>query len=192
MQHFKTTGSPSPKTKTSFRGSWTPAEIFLALEEGKINAPKFAVLCIVESLTRTRGIGCFASYRKLGEKIGVLERQARNIVGDLLEDGFLVKRQSDTGKDVLVTCWHNHKQTVEYLRSLPYREYLKTDHWKKIRKKALKYAEYRCQLCNVKNVELHVHHRTYDNVGCEKPADLTVLCKLHHEQFHGIKEGGAE
>jgi hypothetical protein len=66
---------------------------------------------------------------------------------------------------------------------LPYTEYLKTHHWQMKRKKAMYEAGYRCQLCNSEG-ELHIHHRTYERVGCEKDADLVCLCAPCHKVFH--------
>lgn len=70
---------------------------------------------------------------------------------------------------------------------LSYKEYLETDHWQRIRKESLKLADYACQVCNTSNVELHVHHRSYDNLGGEFLADTIVLCKSCHELFHESK-----
>ena len=70
-------------------------------------------------------------------------------------------------------------------KTLTYKEYLQTNHWKQIRKKALKFAKYRCQLCNSNN-QLHTHHRSYVNLGCEKPKDVIVLCSECHGKFHDI------
>jgi hypothetical protein len=64
-----------------------------------------------------------------------------------------------------------------------YEEYLKTEHWQKERRGALKRAEYRCQVCNTDDTQLEVHHRTYERLGCEKPSDLFVLCESCHELF---------
>lgn len=66
-----------------------------------------------------------------------------------------------------------------------YAEYLTSPSWKMRRDAAVKRAEGRCQLCN-SDANLNVHHRTYENVGREKPTDLTVLCRSCHEKFHGI------
>lgn len=84
------------------------------------------------------------------------------------------------------------KEQITYLRSLPYREYLQSDHWKSVRKKCYRQANYQCSLCDAKNCELHVHHKTYENLGCERWwEECIVLCKECHERHHGIvKEGG--
>jgi hypothetical protein len=71
---------------------------------------------------------------------------------------------------------------VAALRALPYQEYLKTDHWQKERKGALKRAAYACQVCKRANVQLEVHHNTYERLGEELESDLLVLC----EQCHGL------
>lgn len=72
---------------------------------------------------------------------------------------------------------------VTALKSMPYPEYLQTNHWKTIRSKMLKRASFSCQLCNAKGV-LNVHHRTYERRGCEEYSDLIVLCKPCHAKFH--------
>lgn len=64
-----------------------------------------------------------------------------------------------------------------------YAQYLKTPHWATVRDRALAYAEQRCQLC-YSSKDVQVHHRTYDRLGHERPADLTVLCKACHEKHH--------
>ena len=64
-----------------------------------------------------------------------------------------------------------------------YGDYLKTDHWKRLRRAALRYARNRCQVCYGTG-NLHVHHRTYDRRGCELMSDLTVLCDPCHSVFH--------
>jgi 5-methylcytosine-specific restriction endonuclease McrA len=72
---------------------------------------------------------------------------------------------------------------IATLRSMPYSEYLQTDHWKAVRTQALARAHYRCQVCNSTG-RLDVHHRTYDRRGQELPEDLIVLCRSCHETFH--------
>jgi hypothetical protein len=48
---------------------------------------------------------------------------------------------------------------AEYLRSLPYPEYLLTRHWRCCRQKAIERAKGTCQVCNATE-GLNVHHRT--------------------------------
>jgi hypothetical protein len=69
-------------------------------------------------------------------------------------------------------------------RQREYREvYLRSDHWGETRAAALERAEHRCQVCNGAK-QLDVHHRTYERLGEERDADLTVLCRKCHDLFH--------
>jgi 5-methylcytosine-specific restriction endonuclease McrA len=76
---------------------------------------------------------------------------------------------------------------VHALRTMPYRDYLKTDHWQDIRLRALKRAKFLCQLCNTSG-QLHVHHRSYKHRGEEQYAmhDVIVLCAMCHAKHHDI------
>jgi hypothetical protein len=75
---------------------------------------------------------------------------------------------------------------IKRLASLPYGEYLLTEHWKETRKDKLSRVRYRCELCyaNGSGKALHVHHKHYRTRGCEAPWDLTVLCEKCHAKFH--------
>lgn len=79
------------------------------------------------------------------------------------------------------------ENTLSALKSIPYVEYLKTEHWQNLRKRSLKRAGYRCQTCNAKGI-LHVHHRTYVRRGEEELSDLIVLCANCHSTFHNVHE----
>lgn len=72
------------------------------------------------------------------------------------------------------------------LKTMPYKDYLQTSHWKKMRLRALKAAGNRCQLCNTSGL-LDVHHRTYERRGAEHMSDLTVLCRACHTKHHAKK-----
>lgn len=77
---------------------------------------------------------------------------------------------------------------LKELKNMPYSEYLQTPEWQETRKQALKDANYQCALCPATNRVLHVHHRTYERLGEERPEDLTVLCDKCHEKFHTKEE----
>lgn len=77
---------------------------------------------------------------------------------------------------------------LQGLKSMAYRDYLKTPEWNETRKSALYRARYRCQVCNRGETVLDVHHRTYENRGEELPRDLIVLCRGCHETFHEKRE----
>lgn len=76
------------------------------------------------------------------------------------------------------------QENINYLKSLPYKEYLQTEHWKDLRKRMMNRANYSCGMCNSKNVILHVHHKSYKNLGDEDYSDLIVLCEDCHYKFH--------
>jgi hypothetical protein len=68
-------------------------------------------------------------------------------------------------------------------RFMPYSLYLQTPHWQAMRQATWERCGNRCQLCNSQD-GLHVHHRTYENLGRENPEDLIVLCSKCHAKFH--------
>ena len=79
---------------------------------------------------------------------------------------------------------------VGQLKAMPYKEYLQTEEWQKTRQLFLKKADNKCQLCNAEK-QLHVHHRTYENLGEEGENDCIVLCRGCHAKFHDIPAVGA-
>lgn len=74
--------------------------------------------------------------------------------------------------------------SIAQMRGMPYGEYLKTRHWQHFRQEALKFFQHKCQLCNDKIKQLDVHHKTYENLGCETFNDVTVLCNDCHKVHH--------
>jgi len=73
--------------------------------------------------------------------------------------------------------------TFEEANAMPYSEYLETQHWQNVRKRALRRAKYKCQLCN-RDGTLHTHHKTYETLGCEQNDDVIVLCEECHARHH--------
>jgi 5-methylcytosine-specific restriction endonuclease McrA len=76
------------------------------------------------------------------------------------------------------------REREKALKEMSYAEYLASPEWQKRRKKHIKMVGFSCQLCNIKDTTLHVHHRTYRNRGNESYTDLTVLCHNCHDKFH--------
>lgn len=72
---------------------------------------------------------------------------------------------------------------IAVLRRMPYREYLRTQHWARQRTFAQERAGQRCELCG-QDDRLDVHHRSYARVGFEQPDDLIVLCVDCHRDHH--------
>lgn len=75
-----------------------------------------------------------------------------------------------------------------YIKSMNYKDFLKTLYWKTIAEKKKALSKFKCQLCSASGF-LAVHHRTYSNHGYElqNMEDLIVLCNECHEKFHNIK-----
>ena len=66
--------------------------------------------------------------------------------------------------------------------------YLRSPHWQRTRKLALKRAGHRCESCKATG-PLEVHHLTYVRLRQELPEDLRVLCRDCHADVHGIEHG---
>lgn len=73
------------------------------------------------------------------------------------------------------------------LRSLPYAEYLETEHWKLVRHSALNRIGHACQVCKSRG-DLHVHHNSYERRGEELESDVIVLCADCHALFHANRK----
>lgn len=72
----------------------------------------------------------------------------------------------------------------DLLKKLDYEEYLHSDWWIVIRALSKKRSRNMCALCSSPE-HLNVHHRSYKNLGKEKPEDVIVLCQDCHEKHHG-------
>lgn len=79
---------------------------------------------------------------------------------------------------------HEPVDEIDRLARMPYKAYLRSEHWQKVRADALERAEHRCQICNRAD-RLEVHHRDYKRRGCERAADVVVLCAICHSRHHG-------
>lgn len=76
------------------------------------------------------------------------------------------------------------KKRLAKLRAMPYHLYLRTPEWRRARAAALLRSGYACSLDVNHTERLEVHHRTYENLGAERPVDLLVLCHACHELHH--------
>jgi hypothetical protein len=72
---------------------------------------------------------------------------------------------------------------AEY-RARPYAERRQTKEWTAIKRQILRRDRYRCRLCGRDDLQLHVHHCTYDNYAQERLEDLITLCSACHHNFH--------
>jgi hypothetical protein len=119
----------------------------------------------------------FRSMADLTEDSGISIDSVKRGMIELVKGKFIYKTKGYTGKSNEYKILDFKKQWINY------KEYLKSEEWKKKSKKALIRANFRCQLCNKKD-EIHIHHRTYENLGNEKESDLIALCKGCHKKFH--------
>jgi len=75
------------------------------------------------------------------------------------------------------------------LKNMPYNEYLKTEHWQRVKKEVKIKCWGKCVLCN-KEDNLHYHHRSYSSRGglWTEPNDVFILCADCHNLFHKNKK----
>lgn len=77
------------------------------------------------------------------------------------------------------------KRKKSVLQTMPYKAFLKTDYWQKVREAKFAQVGRKCQICGCAE-GLEVHHRHYKyrgrelhHLGC-----LMVLCRKHHQMMH--------
>lgn len=77
---------------------------------------------------------------------------------------------------------------MKKLKRMPYREYLRTQHWALAQSAVLKRDHNKCADCGDSNKEkaIEVHHITYIRRGKENLEDLMTLCKDCHNERHFI------
>jgi len=65
-----------------------------------------------------------------------------------------------------------------------YREFLKSETWKKKKRQAKYWHGNRCAICRSKKI--HIHHKTYKNGwgNEDQKYHLIPLCKTHHTEVH--------
>ncbi len=67
-----------------------------------------------------------------------------------------------------------------------YQEYLKSDHWRNLRRIVFERDGHKCSRCPFR-VLLHVHHTIYRaRFEDTQPEDLIILCKKCHLAEHGM------
>ena len=71
---------------------------------------------------------------------------------------------------------------IHCLRLMPYEQYLRTDHWREVRRAILRRDRFQCR-CGGAAIDVH-HNLGYKNKGFELPADLLSQCRPCHTTFH--------
>lgn len=75
---------------------------------------------------------------------------------------------------------------IQKLKNMPYKSYLQTPHWKRVRRAAYGKFGRVCFACGTEEKTIHVHHLSYKNRGQENMDDLMLLCKDCHKMVHEV------
>jgi hypothetical protein len=99
-------------------------------------------------------------------------------------------------KDLADVAWRDFPLQIKWhgwgalaLREIAredYATYLRTNHWKAVRRWRTAIARHRCEVDPNHTGQLDVHHKTYLHLGCEPPEDLDVLCHDCHQAQHQL------
>lgn len=74
------------------------------------------------------------------------------------------------------------------INTLQYNQYMNSYQWEVTKKKYYSRHGKECRACKT-NLDLHVHHLSYDKLGAEEDTDLVCLCQKCHNYVHRyIKE----
>jgi 5-methylcytosine-specific restriction endonuclease McrA len=107
-----------------------------------------------------------------------------------------------SGPKDTVRSWRKRKLRRARLHALglqmdQYEKYLETAHWQGFRKLVLteqlkRIGRNECERCPPQpnsegegDVELHVHHLTYERLGRELIEDVQIICRECHDREHG-------
>ena len=75
-----------------------------------------------------------------------------------------------------------------------YREYLKSDEWRRLAMKRMQIDDFTCQMCGCKGTTvnpLETHHLSYHHLYHEESRvyeDLITVCRCCHKQYHKAME----
>lgn len=87
------------------------------------------------------------------------------------------------------TEWNLTDLTLKLnMNKVQYREYLKSDHWKHLRRSKLKHKT-RCGICGSRQ-NIQIHHLIYRNIYDVKTSDLRRLCGRCHQTVHELMKSG--
>jgi|GEM_PF-4529996 len=86
----------------------------------------------------------------------------------------------------LLRCDLRRNNAMDYLKLLPYKEFLQSRYWEIVRNYVRWKRGYTCELC-ASTEKLQVHHKTYEHHGEEHDYldDLILLCSTCHSRHHG-------
>jgi 5-methylcytosine-specific restriction endonuclease McrA len=117
----------------------------------------------------------------------MIDRRWIKLPTQMLDDPKIM-RLSEHDFITLIKSWFNDpaRVNVDPDPREEYKKYLDSPSWKQTRKKVLRHAGYRCEICGA-NSGLDVHHKTYEHVGYERQEELQVLCSSCHTAAHHRK-----
>lgn len=72
--------------------------------------------------------------------------------------------------------------------TVEYRTYIRSNQWRRTRERYWKSGlPTSCYVCDApRHKGMHLHHRTYKNLGNERLMDLVPLCEWCHEYIHTV------
>ncbi len=119
---------------------------------------------------------------------GIMHR-IRETVGEVLPELIATSPRCQRSLGIME---ERRKRAIDKWRrsrfSEAYSNYLLSPAWVKFRTVILEERGRKCQKCDSPE-RLEVHHLTYERLGCEKRADVMVLCKPCHQEIHAsLKE----
>ena len=101
-------------------------------------------------------------------------------IGDDSQTDLLCKRciaqRADHAEDQRRLDDLRQKALIAEYRGRPYAERRQSKEWTILKRQVHRRDGYRCRLCGRDDVELHVHHCTYENYAQEELEDLITLC----------------
>lgn len=107
---------------------------------------------------------------------------------------FKARKRHNSNKMVYVWGGPVHTSFVGSTTPTPtkketYAEYLRSDHWKNLRRKKYSTGNARCSICGSKD-SLEVHHLNYKNLYDVTTSDLRILCHDCHFTAHKLFRKG--
>lgn len=158
-----------------------------------------------------------AAAKAIAKKVAPVARAAIRVARNAIAERELASRQYEDGvggprsivDTMLALFSRSTLPRLSFSSEKYHREYLQSDRWKQLRRRAFQRAGGYCARCHRHETEmrrieiidpergtvesgatLNVHHLTYDRLGHEREDDLIVLCRECHLREHGrIKSG---
>lgn len=124
------------------------------------------------------------------QKINDINRKKEELFNYLNPNFKWDKNIKLTEKIKILRTFNFTEDIIQYIKKIPYKDFLQTPYWKTISDYKKYKQDYTCELCGTKKFKnkLNTHHPTYDIRGEELfyLDKLKVLCNICHEKFHNI------